>query len=82
MSCNLSKVDLRQANLSGGNLLGSILTDVQIEGVDFTQTKLSDEQRGFLISIASGVNESTGRETLQTLREHDQQKHKKLFGLF
>jgi uncharacterized protein YjbI with pentapeptide repeats len=89
--CNLSQAvlaccQLQQANFDQALLVGANLQEAQIEGAsfvgaDFTDAKLSEEMRKFLIEHASGTNELTQRDTLTTLLAGLRPKSRKLFGL-
>jgi len=66
---DLSGTNMREAVLVGADLDGARLSNlISIAGADFTGVQnLGAEAREYLLSIASGVNPSTGRETHATL---------------
>ncbi|WP_414400187.1 pentapeptide repeat-containing protein [Synechococcus sp. R3-13] len=81
VSCQLQFANLEQAILVGANLRDAQIENTLFSGADFTDAKLSDETRKLLIERASGTNELTQRDTLNTLLAGLQPKSRKLFGL-
>ena len=68
-SANLSGANLREASLVGANLLDTRLTNlIGIEDADFSDTQnLSEGNREYLRSIATGAHPETGKDTADSL---------------
>ncbi|XP_062189978.1 thylakoid lumenal 15 kDa protein 1, chloroplastic isoform X2 [Phragmites australis] len=65
---NLSKANLTNANLEGALVTGNTsFKGTNINGADFTDVPLRDDQREYLCKIADGVNSTTGNPTKETL---------------
>ena len=68
-SANLSGANLREAGFVGAKLLDTRLTNlISIEDADFSEAQnLSDENREYLRSIATGAHPQTGKDTAESL---------------
>ncbi len=68
-SANLSGANLREAGLVGANLLDVRFTIlIGIENADFSDTQnLSEANRKYLLSIATGAHPETGKDTAESL---------------
>ncbi|KAK3163863.1 hypothetical protein QOZ80_1AG0009380 [Eleusine coracana subsp. coracana] len=65
---NLNKANLTNANLEGALATGNTsFKGANINGADFTDVPLRDDQREYLCKIADGVNPTTGNPTKETL---------------
>ncbi|KAH7548139.1 hypothetical protein ACOSP7_032519 [Xanthoceras sorbifolium] len=65
---NVTKVNLSNANLEGALVTGNTsFKGSNINGADFTDVPLRDDQREYLCKVADGVNPSTGNATRDTL---------------
>ncbi|GLJ41600.1 hypothetical protein SUGI_0860890 [Cryptomeria japonica] len=70
---DFSLANVTKANLSNANLEGALVTGntsfkgSNINGADFTDVSLRDDQRQYLCNIADGVNSTTGNATRDTL---------------
>lgn len=70
---DFSLANVTKANLSNANLEGALVTGntsfkgSNINGADFTDVPLRDDQRRYLCNIADGVNTITGNATRDTL---------------
>uniref|UniRef100_A0A0C9S5D6 TSA: Wollemia nobilis Ref_Wollemi_Transcript_19652_1076 transcribed RNA sequence n=1 Tax=Wollemia nobilis TaxID=56998 RepID=A0A0C9S5D6_9CONI len=72
-AADFSLANVTKANLSNANLEGALVTGntsfrgSNINGADFTDVPLRDDQRQYLCNIADGVNTTTGNATRDTL---------------
>ncbi|RWR86128.1 thylakoid lumenal protein 1, chloroplastic [Cinnamomum micranthum f. kanehirae] len=70
---DLSLANVTKANLSNANLEGALATGNTsfrgsiINGADFTDVPLREDQREYLCKVAEGVNPTTGNATKDTL---------------
>ncbi|XXG75279.1 hypothetical protein AAC387_Pa07g3819 [Persea americana] len=70
---DLSLANVTKANLSNANLEGALATGntsfrgSNINGADFTDVPLREDQREYLCKVAEGVNPTTGNATKDTL---------------
>ncbi|XP_010937568.1 thylakoid lumenal 15 kDa protein 1, chloroplastic isoform X1 [Elaeis guineensis] len=65
---NVTKANLRNANLEGALATGNTsFKGSVIDGADFTDVPLRDDQREYLCKVADGVNPTTGNATRDTL---------------
>ena len=70
-SANLSGANLREAGFVGANLLDTRLTNlISIEDADFSGAQnLSEDNREYLRSIATGAHPETGKNTAESLNQ-------------
>ncbi|KAI9157332.1 hypothetical protein LWI28_020754 [Acer negundo] len=65
---NVTKVNLSNANLEGALTTGNTsFKGSNINGADFTDVPLRDDQREYLCKFADGINPTTGNATRETL---------------
>ncbi|CAK9326208.1 unnamed protein product [Citrullus colocynthis] len=70
---DFSLANVTKANLSNANLEGALATGntsfrgSTINGADFTDVPLREDQREYLCKVADGVNPTTGNATRETL---------------
>ncbi|KAG7033337.1 Thylakoid lumenal 15 kDa protein 1, chloroplastic [Cucurbita argyrosperma subsp. argyrosperma] len=65
---NVTKANLRNANLEGALATGNTsFRGSIINGADFTDVPLREDQREYLCKVADGVNPMTGNATRETL---------------